>query len=195
MSDEIDTLVIGVRADVRAFSADVAAMRAGLDGPLADGADRAGRAIEGALLRAVRTGKFGFDDLRRVALSAMAEIARSALSAGVGSLFGGGGGQAGGGGLLSLASSLIPALLGAPGRATGGPVAPGQAYRVGERGPELFVPTSAGRIETGVGVGARHYRITVNVGGAGAGGDAQRMAASGRQIAQAVRRAVEAAGD
>lgn len=194
MADEIDTLVIGVRADVRAFSADVAAMRAGLDGPMADGADRAGRAIEGALLRAVRTGKFGFDDLRRVALSTMAEIARSALGAGVGSLFGGGG-KAGGGGLLNLASSLIPALLGAPGRATGGPVAPGQAYRVGERGPELFVPTSAGRIETGLGGGARHYRITVNVGGGAGSGDPQRMAASGRQIAQAVRRAVEAAGD
>lgn len=194
MADAIDTLVIGVRADVRAFSADVAAMRAGLDGPLADGAERAGRAIEGALLRAVRTGKFGFDDLRRVALSTMAEIARSALSAGAGSLFGGGGGQAGGGGLLNLASSLLPALLGAPGRATGGPVAPGQAYRVGERGPEWFVPTSAGRVETGLGGGARHYNITVNVGG-GAGADPQRMAASGRQIAQAVRRAVEAAGD
>ena len=194
MSDEIDTLVIGVRADVRAFSADVAAMRAGVDGPLADGADRAGRAIEGALLRAVRTGKFGFDDLRRVALSTMAEIARSALGAGIGSLFSGGG-KTGGGGLLNLASSLIPALLGAPGRATGGPVAPGQAYRVGERGPELFVPTSAGRIETGLGGGARHYRITVNVGGGAGGGDPQRMAASGRQIAQAVRRAVEAAGD
>ncbi|QJQ32387.1 tail tape measure protein [Sphingomonas lacunae] len=193
MADEIDTLVIGVRADVRAFSADVAAMRAGLDGPLADGAERAGRAIEGALLRAVRTGKFGFDDLRRVALSTMAEIARSALSAGVGSLFGGGDGKAGGG-LLNLASSLIPALLGAPGRATGGPVAPGQAYRVGERGPEWFVPTSAGRVETGAVGGDRHVRITVNVGG-GAGADPQRMAASGRQIAQAVRRAIEAAGD
>lgn len=199
MADEIDTLMIGVRADTRAFAADVAAMRAGLDGPLADGADRAGRAIEGALLRAVRTGKFGFDDLRRVALSTMAEIARSALSAGIGSLINGGGASGGGGsgGLLNLAATLLPSILGAPGRATGGPVAPGQAYRVGERGPELFVPTSAGRIETGASGGARHYRITVNVGGnvggAGGGADPQRMAASGRQIAQAVRRAIEAA--
>jgi phage-related minor tail protein len=195
MTDEIDTLVIGVRADVRAFSADVAAMRAGLDGPLSDGAERAGRAVEGALLRVVRTGKFGFDDLRRVALSTMAEIARSAVSAGIGSILSGsGGGKAGGGGVLALASNLIPALLGVPGRATGGPVAPGQAYRVGERGPELFVPTSAGRIETGgAGGGVRQYRITVNVGGGGTAGDPQRMAASGRQIAQAVRRAIDAA--
>lgn len=33
-----------------------------------------------------------------------------------------------------------------PGRAIGGSVMPGQAYRVGEFGPETFVPTTAGRI-------------------------------------------------
>lgn len=33
-----------------------------------------------------------------------------------------------------------------PGRAVGGSVMPGQAYRVGEFGPETFVPTTAGRI-------------------------------------------------
>lgn len=33
-----------------------------------------------------------------------------------------------------------------PGRAVGGSVIPGQAYRVGEFGPETFVPTTAGRI-------------------------------------------------
>ena len=45
----------------------------------------------------LRTGKFGFDDLRRVALATMAEIARSALSAGIGSILSGGGGGKGGG--------------------------------------------------------------------------------------------------
>jgi len=34
-----------------------------------------------------------------------------------------------------------------PGRAMGGPVWPGMAYTVGERGPETFVPSVAGRIE------------------------------------------------
>jgi phage-related minor tail protein len=33
-------------------------------------------------------------------------------------------------------------------RALGGPVAGGKPYLVGERGPELFVPGSTGRIET-----------------------------------------------
>lgn len=189
MADEIDTLVIGVRADTRAFAADVAAMRAAIDGPLADGAERAGRGIENALLRAVRTGKFGFDDLRSVAVSALAEIARSAISSGLQAI-GGGGGSAGGG-LLSLATTLLSGLFGAPGRATGGPVAPGRPYVVGERGPEVFVPTSAGRVETG-GRRGGDIRITVNV-GAQSGTDPQRMAQSGRQIAQAVRRAIDTA--
>jgi hypothetical protein len=61
----------------------------------------------------------------------------------------------------------------------------------------LFVPTASGRIEAGGGRGGgRDLHITVNVGGgSGAGADPQRMAASGRQIAQAVRRAIEAAED
>lgn len=187
--DDFDT-VATVRVDGRSFAADVAAMRATLEGSLGDAAEVAGRRIEGALLRAVRTGKFGFDDLRRVALSALADIARQSVQAGFNSL-GQQGGSSGGGssGLLALATSLLNAFAGAPGRAVGGPVAPGAAYVVGERGPELFVPTSSGRIETGA-KASRDIRITVNVGGSGAG-DPQRMAASGRQIAQAVRRALE----
>ena len=182
MNDGLDNVVVGVRADTSAFAADVAAMRAALEGPLVDGADRAGQAIEGALLRAVRTGRLGFEDLRRGALSVMAEIARSAVSNAL---------PGGGGGLLGLAANVLGAALGAPGRATGGPVGPGSAYMVGERGPELFVPTSSGRIEAGGMRGRRDIRITVNVGGQG-GADPTRMASSGRQIAQAVRRAIEA---
>jgi hypothetical protein len=44
-------------------------------------------------------------------------------------------------------------------RAGGGPVSPGGAYMVGERGPELFVPRSAGSIVPGGGAVA----ITLNV--------------------------------
>jgi phage-related minor tail protein len=188
MDDDVDTAVIAVRADRRAFAAEVDAMRATLESGLGAGADRAGRAIEASLLRAARTGRFGFEDLRRVALSALAEIARGALSAGFGAI-GGGGKGSGLGGLLGIATSLVGGLFGLPGRATGGPVAPGAAYLVGERGPELFVPTASGRIEPGGrAASARDIRITVNVNGAG--NDPQRMAASGRQIAQAVRRAM-----
>lgn len=195
MTDRIDDADVGVRIDTRGFTADVNAMRATIEQSLGDGAERAGQRIESALLRAARTGSFGFEDLRRVALATMADIARVSLSSGLSALTGGNGAKGQGGGLLGLAGSLALSLLGAPGRATGGPVAPGRAYRVGENGPELFVPTSAGRVETGGGrtSGARDIRITVNVGGTG--GDPARMAASGRQIAQAVRRAMQSAED
>src|SRR3546814_10575204 len=64
-------------------------MREELDGPLGDSVGRAGALIENALSRAVRTGKLGFEDLRQVAARAMAEIARSAVSGGIGNLSGG----------------------------------------------------------------------------------------------------------
>ena len=47
--------------------------------------------MEGALIRAVRTGRLGFEDLKRVALSALAEIAAAAIHSGIGAILGGGG--------------------------------------------------------------------------------------------------------
>src|SRR3546814_2064223 len=89
MDEEIERLVVSVRADTQGFASDVAAMREELDGPLGDSIGRAGALIENALSRAVRTGKLGFEDLRQVAARAMAEIARSAVSGGIGNLSGG----------------------------------------------------------------------------------------------------------
>lgn len=191
MADEIETLLVAVRADTQLFARDVAAMKAELIGPFAAGAEQAGRMLENALVRAVRTGKFGFEDLKRVALSAMAEIAGAMIRGGLDSLFGSGGKQGGGGlgGLFANLVSLLPGLFGAPGKAIGGPVSPGRPYLVGERGPELFVPTASGRIETagpGQGRGV-NVRITIN---APAGSDAQALKASGRQVARAVRQAL-----
>ena len=185
MDEEIERLVVSVRADTGAFARDVAEMKGQLAGPLADGLDRAGRVLEGALLRAVRTGKLGFEDLKRVALAAMAEIAAAAIRAGIERAAGGGGGK---GGLLAAAGQALAALLGAPGRATGGPVAPGRPYWVGERGPELFVPTAGGRIETARG-GVREIRMSIAV-SAPAGEAPQALARSSRQVAQAVRQAL-----
>ena len=198
MTDSIEEMLVSVRADTGAFARDVQAMRAELEGPLVEGADKAGRALEASLSRFIQTGNFGFEDLRRMALSVMNEIARSAISSGMQSL-GGGVGTSGGGGSASLLTSAVQLASslfgGAPGRATGGPVSPGRAYRVGEQGPEWFVPTASGRVEAaGAGGGvSRDIRITVNVNG---GGDArpERMQATGRQIARAVRAAVLDAG-
>ncbi len=79
MDEEIERLVISVRADTAAFARDVSTMRGELEGPLVQGVGRAGKLIENSLSRAIMTGKFGFDDLKRVALSAMAEIASASL--------------------------------------------------------------------------------------------------------------------
>ncbi|QUT06300.1 tail tape measure protein [Sphingobium phenoxybenzoativorans] len=189
MDEEIERLVVSVRADTQSFARDVEAMRTGLEGPLEAGANRAGRAIEAGLLRAVKTGKFGFEDLARVAAGVLDAIAASALRAGIGSVLGGGGGAGGGAGLLGIGASLIGSALGLPGRATGGPVSPGRGYLVGERGPELFVPTSSGRVVPSSGGGARDVRVTVNVNAAG-GEAPQALARSARQVARAVRGAL-----
>ncbi|AJP74597.1 hypothetical protein [Sphingomonas hengshuiensis] len=184
MDEEIERLVVSVRADTAAFARDVAEMRGSLEGPLADGVDRAGRAIEGALGKAIRTGKLGFEDLRRVALSVVNEIAASALHDLVGSVLGGSGTS--GGGLLASLSGLVG---GAPGRATGGPVSPNRPYWVGERGPELFVPTGAGSIAAAQGGGARDVRVSITV-QAGSGEAPRALAQSSRQVARAVKAAL-----
>lgn len=184
MGDEIETLIVGVRADVSGFARDVTAMREDLEGGLKGGAERAGQAIERGLLRAVRTGKFGFEDLKRTVLSVMADIAAAAVKNGLASLGGGNGG-----GVIGLATSLLGSL-GLPGRATGGPVSPGRAFVVGERGPELFVPTSSGMVHAaGSGDGTRDVRIAIQV-NAPPGENSRLLARSARQVARAVRGAL-----
>lgn len=185
MDEEIERLVVSVRADTSAFSRDVAAMRGELEGPLVAGAGRAGRLIDSALARAITTGKLGFDDLKKVALAAMADIAQASLRA----LFNPGGGSGGfGAGLLNGIGSLISGLLGMPGRATGGPVNAGRGYIVGERGPELFVPASSGRIER-MGAERRNVCVAISV-QTPTPSDPQVLRQSSRQIARAVRSAL-----
>ncbi len=196
MDEEIERLVVAVRADTQGFARDVSAMRAELDGPFAGGLERAGRTLENSLIGAIQRGKFGFEDLRRVALSVLSEIASSALRAGLDSLGGGGGSGGGLGGLLLSLGTTVASLFGAPGRATGGPVSPGRAYRVGEQGPELFVPTSAGRIETGTGSnGSAQINMTIRVSDNGRGSAPDALRRSSRQMARAVRDALNRAGE
>jgi hypothetical protein len=154
-----------------------------LEDGLGEGAARAGRAIETALTRALRTGRLGFDDLRRTALAAMAEIASAAVRDGIGAILGGRG-----------IGGLIGALIGAPGKAIGGPVSPGRPYLVGERGPELFVPTASGRIDAVSAQAPRAVTISISV-NAPAEAAPRALAASSRQVARAVRRALVQAGE
>jgi len=186
MDEVIDQLVVSVRADTAAFARDVAAMRGQLDGPLATGAQSAGRVIDNALARAITTGKVGFDDLKKVALTAMNSIAQASLRGLFSSSAGTGGSL--GAGIVNGLSGLVASLLGSPGRATGGPVSGGRPYVVGERGPELFVPSNGGRIEQ-LGGGSRDVRVGITI-QAPTPSDPQVLRQSSRQLASAVRSAL-----
>lgn len=185
MDEEIERLVVSVRADTAAFARDVSTMRAEVEGPLVQGVGRAGRMIENSLSKAILSGKFGFDDLKRVALSAMTEIASASLR----SMFRTATGGEGASGLMSGLSSLFASMLGSPGRATGGPVQAGRSYVVGERGPELFVPGAGGRIEAPRGGGGRDVRVSIAV-TSPQPGDPQVLRQSSLQVARAVRSAL-----
>ncbi|WP_338467035.1 tail tape measure protein [Novosphingobium sp. ZN18A2] len=187
--DELDTLVIGVRADTQGFTSDVQAMRGSFDSILVDGFSRAGNTLERGLTAAIRKGSLGFEDLRRVALGVLGDIASRAVSAGLGSL--GLGSMTGAGGVAGGLGALAGSILGLPGRATGGPVTPGRGYVVGERGPELFVPTSAGRVEAGAPTAAaRNVNVAIKVVAPAGSSTPESLKRSSRQVAQAVRRAL-----
>lgn len=190
MTDELDTLVIDVRANTQGFAADVVQMRGSFDAILVDGFGRAGDTLERGLLGAIRRGSLGFEDLRRVALNVLGDIAAQAVQAGLGSLGRAGAGGGAAGGVLGL-GSLLGSILGLPGRATGGPVAPGRGYLVGERGPELFVPTSSGRVEPSASAGrGRDVNVSIRIVTPQGSNQPESLRRSGRQVAQAVRRAL-----
>lgn len=90
------------------------------------------------------------------------------------------------GGLLGSLTNGIADLLGA--RAFGGPVGAGQPFIVGERGPELFIPQTAGRINPDIGAGA--VNITMHI----TANDAASFQASQNQIAASMMDAARRAG-
>lgn len=96
--------------------------------------------MESAIDRFVRTGKLGFKDLARSIIQDMIAMQMKATASGFlnalfGSMFGMG------------ANPYQPAaVMGMPGYADGGNPAVGRPSIVGERGPELFVPRTAGTI-------------------------------------------------
>lgn len=186
MDSTFEELVIDVRATTDGFASDLEAMRKSVDTSLSDGFSQAGDRLESGLVSALRKGSLGFDDLKRVAFSALDEIATHALNSGLNSIFGSNTGGFGG-----FFQSSLGALLGLPGRATGGPVSPGRGYVVGENGPELFVPTSAGRVETGDRSGKnRDVRVAIQLNTPRGTATPTAMQRSSRQVAGAVRRAL-----
>ena len=180
--DDLDRIAGGWRTDADRFRRDVAGLRQDMERELGDGAERAARKLEGALTGAIRKGSLGFEDLRKLALSVLGDIAAAAVKTGLDSILSGGGGG----------PALLAGLLGGrglPGRATGGPVSPGRPYLVGERGPELFVPTAAGRVDAGGGRAAGPVTVNIRV-DAGRAATDEALTRSSRQVAAAVRRAL-----
>jgi hypothetical protein len=192
MNDEVDSLLVEVRAGTDGFARDVEQMRASIDTNLVKGFAQAGDVLERGIASALRRGSLGFDDLKRIALGALDEIAAHSARSLVGTL--GAGSVAGSGGLLAgLAPALAGAagsLLGLPGRATGGNVSPGRGYLVGERGPEVFVPTSSGRVEPSQPGPSRDVKVAINVVAPRGASVPRSLERSSRQVASAVRRAM-----
>lgn len=184
MADPIDELLVSVRADTRGFAADVAQMRASFDAGLVDGFAGAGQVLERSLLGALRKGSLGFDDLRRSALATLDQIAARALRLGVEAIV------PQGSALGGVLSGLLGSLLGLPGRATGGIVAPDRPYLVGERGPEVFVPTSAGQVVANGAGRPRDVRVAIHLNAERGASAPVAMQRSSRQLASAVRRAL-----
>ncbi|MFT4027423.1 MAG: tail tape measure protein, partial [Novosphingobium sp.] len=101
-SGPIESLLIDVRANTQGFAADIAAMRGTFDGTLVDGFSRAGEVLERGLLSAIRKGSLGFEDLQRIALRVVDDIAARALDSLFDGIGGGGSGSGAGGGLGGL---------------------------------------------------------------------------------------------
>jgi phage-related minor tail protein len=62
--------------------------------------------------------------------------------------------------IASIAGAILP-VAGA--RATGGPVAAGASYLVGEHGPELFTPSGSGQITANAALGTSRAQVVVNI--------------------------------
>ena len=125
--------------------------------------------IETGLVDAIEGAIQGTKTLGDVARSVFTQIQRSLISYGVNAFLGG-----------------LPGIGGFF-RAEGGPVSKGRSYIVGERGPEMFTPSSSGHItpnhELG---GSTNVVVNVDASGSSVEGDEQRGRELGRLISVAV---------
>jgi phage-related minor tail protein len=147
-------------------------------GPAQDTADyigeafsKAGKRISSALGEAARSGEISVKGLAAAILRDLSNLAIERFVTGpINQVLGG--------------LSKTPPIFGA--RANGGPVAAGGAYLVGERGPELFVPNSAGTISAG----ASMPPVTINI-NMPAGSSLADVKRSTSQVSVALARAVQ----
>lgn len=132
--------------------------------------ERTGESIERALGRAAQSGEADFSRMTEAILRDLARLAAEQFI------------ERPLTGLIQGALDGID-LFGA--RAEGGPVTAGGSYLVGERGPELFTPTSAGEIGA-----AGMPNVTINLALPPGGNAARTVEMSESRIARALARAV-----
>ena len=126
--------------------------------------------VETGLVDAIEGAINGTKTLGDVARSVFTEIQRSLIRFGVNAFLGG-----------------LPGV-GQFFRANGGPVSTGKSYMVGERGPEMFVPNTGGRIVPNSDMGsATNVVVNVDASGSSVEGDEER----GRELGQMLSAAIQ----
>jgi len=140
-----------------------------------------GMSIKSGVVDAIQGAVDGTKSLGEVAANVLNNIANKLLDVAVNmALFGAMSGTGTGGGLLG---GLFK-------RAQGGPVSAGTPYMVGERGPELFMPSRGGSIIPNNALGGGGTSVVVNVDASGS--NVQGDQAQGRQLGVAISAAVQA---
>ena len=137
--------------------------------------DQIALTIRDGLTEAIMGAIEGTKTLGEVASSVFRQIGRALIQYGISA------------GLSGMFPWMAPAL-GFGKRAAGGPVGKDKPYLVGERGPEMFVPNSAGRVvpNNQVGGGATSIVVNVDASGSSAEGDDSQAAALGNMLGQAI---------
>lgn len=115
---------------------------------------KATQGMEDMIVNFAKTGKL---EWKGFVSSMLEELLRSQLRQTMASIFSMTGNQIKGGGGGLFGGSIIPGIL-----AGGGPVSDRRPYIVGERGPELFVPNSAGSMVPNSGLGGGG-NVTYNI--------------------------------
>ena len=129
-----------------------------------------GSTIENGLVSAIQGAIDGTKTLGDVARSVFSQISSQLISFGVNAFLGG----------LFPNSKFFQ-------RANGGPVSAGKSYMVGERGPEMFVPNTGGRIVPNSDMGgSTNVVVNVDASGSAVEGDEAQGRELGRLISVAV---------
>ena len=140
-----------------------------------------GMTIKSGVVDSIQGAIDGTKSLGEVAANVLNNIANKLLDVAVNmALFGAMSGTGTGGGLLG---GLFK-------RAQGGPVSAGTPYMVGERGPELFMPSRGGSIIPNNALGGGSTNVVVNVDASGS--NVQGDQAQGKQLGVAISAAVQA---